>query len=160
MHFQLAPPDHRGDHFNGTWAYRFRDRIGEETPPGLPCRFGDGSGSGLKDGSGRSDDRLGVGDEPFFGRDFARNRSSRAARLRGGGCVARRRAGVSWFACLPKGARAVPGQPIRTARVPGGSSRGRPLNDSFLPQGKATFRRGAPGGDFRAGGNSGEAGKP
>ncbi len=60
----------------------------------------------------------------------------------------------------PQGQAGRSGAFEREARVPGGSLRGQPRTGSSLSAERATFRRGAPGGDFRAGGNLGEAGKP
>lgn len=60
----------------------------------------------------------------------------------------------------PQGQAGRSGAFEREARVPGGSLRGQPRIGSSLPAERATFRRGTPGGDFRAGGNLGEAGKP
>ncbi len=60
----------------------------------------------------------------------------------------------------PQGQAGRSGAFEREARVPGGSLRGQPCLGSSLPAERATFRRGTPGGDFRAGGNLGEAGKP
>jgi|GEM_PF-6039402 len=60
----------------------------------------------------------------------------------------------------PQGQAGRSGAPVREARVPGGSLRGQLCIDSSLSAERATFRRGTPGGDFRAGGNLGEAGKP
>lgn len=58
----------------------------------------------------------------------------------------------------PQGHAGRSGASVRTFRVPGGSLRGQPRIGSSLPAERATSRRGTPGGDFRAGGDSGEVG--
>ncbi len=119
-----------------------------------------GSEAGWKGGLRRSIGRPSVGGGLFSGRGFARTRPLGAGRHRaGGGNLSCHNAGESWSACLPKGKWAVPWLSRERLGFQTGRNGGNPKAGPS-PTRRATFRWSSPGGDFRAGGNLGEAGQP
>ncbi len=123
----------------------FAIRLNGETPPGFLGGSGNGAGSGRRGGFGRPDGRSALKAGPFSGGISRENGLNGPLAFGvGGSSIPSQR----WFFLVgmsPQGHAGRAGAFERGFRVPGGSSRGRPLNDSSLPGGKATFRRGHSG---------------
>jgi hypothetical protein len=130
-----------------------------EAPPGFFNRVGSWFG-GRKEGWFAPLDRKARRRRRTFLRKRVRKgAASRGRPSPGGGKVSCHDAGESWSACLPKDKWAVPGLPQGRAGFHAGRNGGNPAAGPS-PTGRATLRWGSPGGDFRAGGNLGEAGQP